>query len=56
VTCTNVYPSGGDDATLPMPIVPPAPGRFSTMTGWPRMSFAMSAMNRAVRSLLPPGL
>jgi hypothetical protein len=32
-TTPSVYPSGGDFASTPMPIVPPAPGRFSTSTG-----------------------
>src|SRR4051812_38375619 len=35
-------------------MLPPAPPRFSTMTGWPRRSDSAWAMMRAVTSVLPP--
>src|SRR5215471_8102335 len=33
---SNVWPSGAALVNSPTPIVPPPPGRFSTMTGFPR--------------------
>ncbi|KAG1384246.1 hypothetical protein G6F60_015051 [Rhizopus arrhizus] len=50
-------------ATAPMrsmvhrtvPIMPLAPGRFSTIKGWPRRRWSCSAITRARISLPPPG-
>src|SRR3954462_5371098 len=50
-----VLPSGALFATASTPMLPPAPGRFSTTTGWPRRSDIGTAMLRATRSALPPG-
>src|SRR6476469_2541841 len=36
------------------PVVPPAPGEFSTITGWPRCGRMPSAMMRAMVSVDPP--
>ena len=52
---SSVYPSGGDLATSVVPIRPPAPGRFSTITGCPRTCVSPGAMARAVMSMFPPG-
>src|ERR1039458_2124287 len=38
-----------------MPILPPAPGRFSIMNGWPYIWFSRSARMRASTSVEPPG-
>ena len=50
-----VVPSGADFATASTPIMPPAPARFSTTTGWPSLSLMRGAMAREMRSALPPG-
>src|SRR5260370_14592265 len=42
VFCRMVYPSGGDFATASAATLPPAPGRFSTITGWPRDSLSLA--------------
>src|SRR5262245_8288374 len=39
-----------------MPIVPPAPGRFSTITGWPSCAVSFSATVRAMMSVALPGV
>src|SRR6185436_17114817 len=39
-----------------MPIVPPAPGRFSTITGWPSAACSLSATGRAMVSVAEPGV
>ena len=50
-----MYPSGADRAVSAAPMLPPAPGLFSTVTGWP-MDFASSRpIARAVMSTPPPG-
>src|SRR4029453_16208278 len=36
-------------------MVPLAPARFSTMTGWPSAAARGSAIMRAARSVVPPG-
>src|SRR5712691_3882867 len=51
----SVYPSAPDFATAAVPIRPPAPLRFSTMTCWPRASEKAGATVRAVMSTLPLG-
>ena len=35
VPITREVPSGAEAATCAVPVTPPAPGRDSTMTGWP---------------------
>src|SRR5690242_9772184 len=35
-------------------MLPAAPGRLSTMTGWPHFSASFSATMRGIRSALPP--
>ena len=37
-----------------MPIVPPAPATFSTITGWPSDVFMRSLTSRATMSVMPP--
>src|SRR6266849_1191496 len=51
----SVYPSALDLATAVVPIRPPAPARFSTITCWPRASENPGATVRAVISTLPLG-
>src|SRR6266849_6054564 len=51
----SVYPSALAFATAAVPIRPPAPLRFSTMTCWPRASENAGATVRAVMSTLPLG-
>src|SRR5512134_3170159 len=38
-----------------MPMLPPAPARFSTSTGWPSAAESLSPSARAVTSVEPPG-
>ena len=54
VFCRMVYPSGVDFATASAAIFPPAPGRFSTMTGWPHDSESFAPSMRASASTAPP--
>ena len=42
-------------ATATAPIEPPAPGRFSTTTGWPQRLARRSLTTRAMTSVTPPG-
>src|SRR2546422_314677 len=51
----SVYPSGACLATYSVAMLPPAPGRFSTMTGCPSTGCRRSAIRRASRSFEPPG-
>jgi hypothetical protein len=37
-----------------MPVVPPAPATFSTMTGWPSVLDMFSPTMRAITSVGPP--
>jgi hypothetical protein len=48
-TCASmkVWPSAGLRCTSCMPILPLAPGRLSTTTGWPSNSASRGAMMRA---------
>src|SRR4051812_36567139 len=39
-----------------MPMVPPAPGRFSTITGWPHAAVSRSPMSRATTSVALPAV
>src|SRR5438094_2316919 len=52
---TSVWPSGALFATKSAPMLPPAPGLFSTTTGWPSACCSLAAMRRAERSTGPPG-
>ena len=54
VVTSSVYPSGGALATTSVPIVPPAPGRFSTRKGWPSACVSRSATVRPIRSDADP--
>src|SRR5688572_29850207 len=51
---TRVVPSGADFATEPVPTVPPAPGRFSTMTLRPSAAPSSALNERATMSCTPP--
>src|SRR5688572_30774504 len=55
VARSSVWPSGAAFATRSEPITPPAPGLFSTTTGWPRSGESCCATTRATVSELPPG-
>src|SRR6185503_13855135 len=50
----KVRPSGAALATASTPSMPPAPARFSTTTGWPRIFSSAGCMARATASVLPP--
>ena len=50
---SRVYPSGGARNTLPLPVEPAAPGRFSMITGWPQRSRSFSATMRGSASAEP---
>src|SRR6185503_14157441 len=52
---SRVWPSGAAFATISVPTMLPAPGRLSTMTGFPSDWASPSATIREVRSLPPPG-
>src|SRR2546425_1520090 len=54
-TTPSVWPSGGDFATRSVPTTVPAPGRFSTITGWPQTSCILPATRRPMMSVAPPG-
>src|SRR3954468_12051215 len=53
---SQVLPSGGLFATTSAARLPPAPGRFSTTTGWPSVSESFAPRARARMSLGPPGV
>ena len=50
-----MYPSAGARATSRAAIMLLAPGRLSTMTGWPSASPSFGATRRAVTSTALPG-
>ena len=52
---SKVWPSGAAFATAAAPVVPPAPGRFSTTIDWPSASESGSRMRRAMKSVEAPG-
>ena len=52
----SVWPSGALLATRSVPILPEAPTRFSTTTGWPQRSVSFWATIRAMMSVPPPGV
>ena len=57
VECTSmVWPSGSAFATMPTPSVPPAPPRFSTITGWPIWVDTCSITARATMSTALPAV
>src|SRR5437867_215089 len=45
-----VWPSGGDFTTTSVPIVPDAPGLFSTKKGWSQRACSLGASKRATMS------
>src|SRR3954471_4147175 len=49
-----VWPSASERTTASMPMLVPAPGRFSTSTGWPRPSDSGADSARARMSTVPP--
>src|SRR5215471_19916381 len=51
-----VLPSGLARATTWLPMLPDAPGRFSTTTGWPSRGARRSATKRAIMSGPPAGV
>src|SRR6516162_7176162 len=51
----SVDPSAGDFATASAARLPPAPGRFSTITGRPSDAESGDAIARAMVSVVPPG-
>ena len=52
---SRVYPSGAYLATYSVAMLPPAPGRFSTMTGCPSVFGSSADKVRARVSLKAPG-
>jgi len=50
----SVYPSGVACAAACAPILPLAPGRFSTNTDWPHTSLNFCATMRPSVSMVPP--
>ncbi|MDT4823992.1 hypothetical protein FQZ97_572330 [compost metagenome] len=52
---SSVWPSGAALATYSDAIMVPAPGLFSTSTGWPRRLCSRSASRRDMMSAAPPG-
>ena len=51
-----LWPSGSWVATHFAPTRPPAPRRFSTITGWPSVALSFSARMRAIVSEALPGV
>src|SRR3954469_17381825 len=56
VLMTTEYPSGAEWATSRTPRLPPAPGLFSTATGWPRILVISLAVARVAMSTAPAGV
>src|SRR5690349_13711521 len=54
-TISATWPSGALFATISVATMPEAPGRFSTTTGWPKLSESFCAMSRPMMSVEPPG-
>src|SRR5262245_36628731 len=50
-----VWPSGAALTAASAPIMPAAPGRFSTTTGWPSCALRLGASARPTLSRSPPG-
>ena len=55
VPISKVWPSAGSRMNAAVPILPPAPALFSTITGWPRRSPSFWPSTRAITSVAPPG-
>ena len=53
---SKVWPSAGARATSMAAMLPPAPGLFSTITGWPSVLPMSSAISRASVSVVPPAV
>src|SRR5262249_34750552 len=53
---SSVWPSGAALAVCSVAMLPPAPARFSTTTGWPQRSPSFWATRRAMMSVPPPGV
>ena len=51
---TRVEPSAGAFAAMSEPTPPPAPGRFSMITGWPSTDAMPGWIMRVIRSEMPP--
>ena len=51
---SSVWPSGVALATCAAPKVAPAPGLFSTITGWPMAEESLVDTARASTSVVPP--
>ena len=54
VPISSVWPSAGAVTAMREPSVPPAPGRLSTTTCWPKNSTVFWATTRASMSVAPP--
>jgi hypothetical protein len=54
LVCMSVWPSGALRATASVPIVPPDPGRFSTITEAPSAFPSSSPTSRPSVSPVPP--
>src|SRR4051812_18353639 len=54
-TISSMGASGGALATASVAVMPLAPGRLSTMTGWPNAFSRLGWIRRATVSLSPPG-
>ena len=52
----SVWPSGTAFATAAVPVLPLAPGRFSTTNGWPSLACRRSATMRATLSGVEPAV
>src|ERR687896_2032762 len=52
---SSVYPSGVAFEAISVPMVAPAPGRFSMTIAWPRRPLNFSPTVRATMSTPPPG-
>src|SRR5882672_11293948 len=55
-TIATTWPSGGDLTITSVPMMPFAPGRFSTSTCWPHVSCMRAASARLMMSVPPPGV
>ncbi len=51
---SSVVPSAAERATASVAMIAFAPGRFSTITGWPSATLMSCAMTRAMTSVGPP--
>src|ERR1700704_4494839 len=51
---SSLSPSRSALETYSAPILPAAPARFSTITGWPHLRDSFSPMMRGMTSALPP--